>query len=240
LGQAGLSEVPGTLNESVSHDAAWVHPELLLSQTCGFPYVKHLRGRVRLVATPVYAHPGCDGPLTCSFIIVSEASGFHSIEDLRGARTAINEPDSNSGTNLFRTMIAPFSRDGRFFSSVIETGSHRNSIDAVRMGTVDVAAIDCVTYGNILRFDPQSLKDVRILCETVKGPGLPLITSVDTSDAELALLRSALRQAIIAPSMVLVRDVLSLRDFAVLEDADYQPLAAFEQEARRLGYPVIA
>jgi len=240
LKRAGLKDVPGTLDEAVRYNEAWTHPGLLLAQACGFPYVKHLRGSVRLVATPVYGHPGCDGPSKCSFIVVGRDSSARSLEELRGARAAINEPDSNSGVNLFRAAVAPLARDGRFFSSVIETGGHRNSIAAITAGRAEVAAIDCVTYGNVRRFDPSSLAGVRILTETVKGPGLPLITRADASDGEVSLLRQVLRQAIAEPSLGPVRDVLALKDFAVLSDADYKPLADLERQAQRLEYPVIS
>lgn len=240
LRAAGLPGVPDQLDDDVRYDEAWTHPDLLLAQTCGFPYVKHLRGKVRLVATPAYGHAGCDGPLKCSMIIVNKDSPVTALADLRGGVAAINEPDSNSGVNLFRAMVAPLSKDGRFFSSVIETGGHRPSIDAVASGKADVAAIDGVTYGNTLRFDPGRLAGVRVLMETVKGPGLPFITRASASDEEVAILRAALQAAIDAPALAPVRDTLSLSGISILSDADYQPLADLETEAIRLGYPVIA
>lgn len=240
LKRAGLDGVPAQLDDAVDYHQAWTRANLLLAQTCGFPYVKHLRGKVRLVATPVYGHPGCDGPSMRSFIVVAKESGAQSLEDLRGTRAAINQPDSNSGSNLFRAAIAPLSRHGRFFSSVIETGGHRNSIAVITAGKADVAAIDCVTYGNVLRFDPVSLAGVRILTQTVSGPGLPFITRANASNDEVTLLRQALKLAIVEPTLATTRDVLRLQDFAVLSDADYEPLAELERLAIRQGYSVIA
>ncbi|WP_132537817.1 PhnD/SsuA/transferrin family substrate-binding protein [Rhizobium sp. PP-F2F-G48] len=239
LREEGLAGVPDTLQQTVRYDEAWVHPDLLLAQTCGYPYVKRLRGKVRLVATPVYSLPGCDGPNTCSLIVMRKDTQALSLEDLRGARAAINDPNSNSGVNLFRAAIAPLAKDGRFFSSVVETGGHSNSIDAVTAGRADVAAIDCITYGNTLRFDPERLSGIRVLAETVKGPGLPFITRADASDAEVAILRQALRKAIADPVLAETRETLSLKDVAFLSDADYEPLAELERNARRLDYPVI-
>lgn len=92
---------------------------------------------------------------------------------MRGARAAINEPGSNSGYNLFRAFVAPHANAGRFFSSVLKTGGHLASIDAVSKGEADVASIDCVTFGNTLRFDPQRVAGVRILAETARGRGCP-------------------------------------------------------------------
>jgi ABC-type phosphate/phosphonate transport system substrate-binding protein len=236
----GLAGVPQTLDENVRYDAAWAHPGLLLAQTCGYPYVRHLRHRVRLVATPVYSHPGCDGPNTCSFIIVHKDSVARRLMDLRGATAAINEPGSNSGVNLFRAAIAPIAGGEPFFSSVVETGGHLASIDAVSAGEAHVAAIDCVTFGNTLRFDPARLLGVRVIAETVKGPGLPFITRASASDEEIAALRSALDRAMADPCLEPVRDTLSLKGFTVLSDEAYEPLVELERESRRLGYPSLA
>ncbi|ACI58770.1 conserved hypothetical protein (plasmid) [Rhizobium leguminosarum bv. trifolii WSM2304] len=231
LSQAGLTDLPETLDRTVAYDDAWLRPDLLLSQTCGYPFASRLRGKVRLVATPVYDHPGCDGPLMCSFIIVRTGSSHRTLEDLRGTTAAINSPDSNSGSNLFRAAVAPLAREGRFFGRIIETGSHGGSIAAVAEGRADSAAIDCVTYGNIRRFDPGHVEGVRIIAETPKTPGLPFITSGDTSDESILLLRRALAAAVKEPSLAAARATLGLVDFAVLSEADYEPLLSLAGEA---------
>ena len=237
--RTGGVNAPVALDDEIRYDEAWLRPDLLFGQTCGYPYVRHLRGKVQLVATPVYGLPGCDGPLKCSFIIVNAASPVQSIEELRGTRAASNEPGSNSGYNLFRAFVAPHANAGRFFSSVLETGGHLASIDAVSKGEADVASIDCVTFGNTLRFDPQRVAGVRILAETAKGPGLPFITAAATPERELVILRRALAQTIADPALAGVCDTLSLRGIDLLDDTDYEVLAEFDREAARHGYPVI-
>lgn len=224
LAQAGLTDLPKTPDRTVPYDEAWLRPDLLLSQTCGYPFARSLRGSVRLVATPVYDHPGCDGPLMCSFIIVRKDSSLGSLEDLRGTTAAINSPDSNSGSNLFRAAVAPLAQGGRFFGRIIDTGSHGSSIAAVAEGRADSAAIDCVTYANIRRFDPALVEGVRIIAETPKGPGLPFITYGNTSDDQVLLMRRALGAAIREPSLAAMRATLGLVDFAVLSEDDYRPL----------------
>lgn len=231
LAQAGLTDLPETPDPTVPYDEAWLRPDLLLSQTCGYPFASCLRGRVRLVATPVYGHPGCDGPLMCSFIIVRKDSSLGSLEDLRGTTAAINSPDSNSGSNLFRAAVAPLAQGGRFFGRIIDTGSHGSSIAAVAEGRADSAAIDCVTYANIRRFDPSLVEGVRIIAETPKGRGLPFITSGNTSDDQVLLMRRALGAAIREPSLAAMRATLGLVDFAVLAEDDYQPLLSLTGEA---------
>lgn len=236
LAQAGLSDLPESLDITVPYDEAWLREDLLFSQTCGYPYVKRLRGKVRLVATPVYAHPGCNGPLMRSFIVVRRASPFASLPDLRGATAAINSPDSNSGANLLRAAVAPLARDGRFFGSTVETGSHGGSIDAVSSGQADCAAIDCITFANLLRFAPDRVEGVRILADTPATPGLPFITGGKVSDADVALMREALVAAITAPSLSGARDILGLIDIAMLTDADYEPVLSLVRGALETGY----
>ncbi|TBC88803.1 phosphate ABC transporter substrate-binding protein (plasmid) [Rhizobium leguminosarum] len=231
LSNAGLEDLPERLDQTVPYDEAWLRPDLLLSQACGYPFAKSLRGRVRLVATPIYDHPGCDGPLMRSFIVVRKDSPFHSLADLRGTTAAINSPDSNSGSNFFRAAVAPLAGSGRFFGRIIETGSHRGSIAAVAEGRAESAAIDCVTYANIRRFDPGRLQAVRIIAETPKGPGLPFITSGDASEETVILLRHALDAAIREPSLAAARATLGLVDFAVLSEDDYATLLSLAGDA---------
>ncbi|HWT58371.1 MAG TPA: PhnD/SsuA/transferrin family substrate-binding protein [Rhizobium sp.] len=231
LSQAGLTDLPETLDRTVAYDEAWVRPDLLLSQTCGYPFASRLRGKVRLVATPVYDHPGCDGPLMRSFIIVRTGASLRRLEDLRGTTAAINSPDSNSGSNLFGAAVAPLAREGRFFGRIIETGSHSGSIAAVVEGRADSAAIDCITYANIRRFDSGHVEGVRIIAETPKGPGLPFITSGNASDEKVHLLRGALAAAVKEPALVATRATLGLVDFTVLSKADYEPLLSLAGEA---------
>jgi ABC-type phosphate/phosphonate transport system substrate-binding protein len=240
LRKAGMRDVPRRLDETIAHDAAWLDPRLLIAQTCGYPFALRLRGRVRIVATPVYDHPGCDGATSGSFVVVRAGAPAKSVVDLRGRVAAINDPFSNSGTNLLRRLVAPHAVGGRFFGGVIESGSHAASLAMVANGTADVAAIDCVTYGNIARFAPRRLAGVRVLAETAKTAALPLITRAEASDAEVALLRDALahatRDALLAPA----RATLGLRGFSLLPESAYDTVLMLERQAIALGYPTLA
>lgn len=238
--KAGMSGVPDELDRTVDYRDLWSRPDLLMAQTCGFPYVKSLRGKVRLVATPCYGHPGCDGAWMRSFVIVNRNSGFASLDDLREHRAAINSHDSNSGYNLFRAALAPIAGRGRFFSKVLETGGHAASISAVAAGQADCAAIDCITYGNISRYEPDQLRDISVLMETPAGPGLPFVTRSCATDEDIELLRSALLAAVADPRLADVRDTLGLVDVAFLADDEYDRLSNLERDAAAIGYSAIA
>lgn len=237
LRTAGLAGIPDALDETIAYDAAWLDPNLLLAQTCGYPFATRLRGKVRLVATPCYDHPGCNGAWGGSFVVVRADEPAIAIGDLAGRRAAVNDRGSNSGYNLLRATVAPHAQSGRFFADVVETGGHVASLVAVAADKADVAAIDCVTWGNIQRHAPERLEALRILCETPKTPGLPLITSAAMSDAELATLRMALERAVADPAMTGTCRTLGLKGFTILTEADYNIVLRLERDAAASGFP---
>ena len=177
LRAAGVADVPTALTRDMGHVDTWRDPRLLLGQACQYPLAKSWHEAVQLLAIPAYAAPGCDGSRYRSAIIVRAEDPARRLEDLRGRRCAVNERDSNSGSNLLRAAIAPLARQGRFFSSVELTGGHLQSAQSVAAGTADVAAIDCVSYAHIGRFYSQLTARLRILDWTPSSPGLPYITA---------------------------------------------------------------
>lgn len=237
LRSAGLTGVPEAPDEQTAHHDAWLDPRLLLAQTCGFPFVKRLRGRVRLVATPVYEAPGCEGPSMCSVIVVREENSPPSLAACAGLAVAINETGSNSGYNLLRAAVAPHAGGKPFFSSVVETGGHLVSMAAVSAGKADLAAIDCITYDLLRRHAPERLAGLSILERTPSGPNLPFITRLTASDEELATLRSALKAAVAAPELAEARAILGLTDVVMLDESAYDVLLDYERAAIDAGYP---
>ncbi len=240
LREAGLADAPERLDDTIAYDAAWLDPRLLLAQSCALPVASWLRGRTRLVATPIYDQPGCAGPMGGSFIVVGAQSTATTIAELRGKTAAINGRLSNSGANVLRHAVAPHAAGGRFFARVIETGGHVASIALVSSGGADVASIDCVTYGNLARHAPDRIAGVRILAETVKTPALPFITRGIADDEEVLTLRNALIRAADDDAQTAVRATLGLRGFAVLPDSAYDLTVEIERDAVARGYPELA
>ena len=233
-------EAPEALDRNTSHETYWLRPDLAFAQTCGYPYVAELKGKVRLVATPVFRYAGGKGARRASFVVVREDDSAQSIADLSGKRAAINDWLSNSGMNLLRVTVAPLAEHGRFFSDVLVTGGHIASIAALREGRADVAAIDSITWGIHERHAPEKIAGVRIIGETPMGPGLPYITRLDASDEEVSAVRESLAEVIADPANAEALETLGLVGIEVLSDADYAELEAFRDEAARLGYPKVA
>jgi ABC-type phosphate/phosphonate transport system substrate-binding protein len=220
----------------------WRRDDLLLSQTCGYPYrMLGLRDAVHLLATPVFDAPGCDGARYSSVLAVSarvHAGGATTLAACRGLRAAFNGADSHSGMNAFRHAVAPHAHDGRFFGSVTPFGSHLNALRALASAEADCAAIDCVTFAYVRDALPDLLQDIRIIGATSSAPGLPFVASRALPEAKVAALQDALDRAAAADAER--ARVLRLKGFDRLSPADYDTIALFEREAVAHGYPELA
>lgn len=236
----GVGEVPVALERTRPHREVWRDPRLFLSQTCGYPLVHELAGRVRVVATPRYAVAACSGSSYTSHCVVPREGGAARLEDLRGAVAAANEIDSHSGMNAFRALIAPVAGGGRFFRQVVWSGSHLASLELVARGEVDVAAIDCVTFALLERVRPDLVARVRLIGQSAPCPGLPLVTAAATSDGEVAAIRRALARVAADPELAPLRAALLLDGFEVLAENAYAAVLALEDAAARAGYAELA
>ena len=237
FGAEGLNDLPSELTRPSDLEALLMSPELKLAQTCGYPLTHALAGRVVPVATPAYAAPGCVGPTYVSQLIVPAGSAFGTLADLRGRAAAINGWDSQSGMSALRHAVAPLAEDGGFFSDVVVSGSHVRSIAAVAAGEADVAAIDCVTYALIERYDPALLAAVRILGQSAPAPGLPYVTHAGADGDLIQRLRAGLARAVADPAFADVRADLLIADIAVLDLAAYDRIVEMETAVADMGYP---
>ena len=211
--------------------------DVLLGQTCGYPYLTRLSAHVRLVATPAYDFPGCRGTDYASAIMVRADSGITTLAQARGGTAAANDIDSNSGMNALRHAVAPLARAGRFFGAVRWSGSHRASLALVRHGQAALAAIDCVTLGYLTQEYPSEVEDLAVLQYTAPSPGLPLVAGRSVPDA----LHRQLQSALLAPGAraAALMAALSIRRFEAVGEAAYTRILALEAQAIADGYPVL-
>ncbi len=219
---------------------SWCRPEVLLTQTCGYPLTHALKGRVRLVGAPHYSAPGCEGPAYCSQIVVGQDSGPDRLEDLRGRRAAFNGLDSQSGMNAFRHAIAPLSGGKPFFGEVICSGGHLKSMQAVAEGKADAACIDAICWALACREIPELAARLKPIARTASVPVLPLITSLRFSDGEADLIAGTVAAVFASPETEACRARLGICGFSRLTVDDYAGILEMERQADDLGYPVLA
>lgn len=235
LGRVGL-EIDAELERTVDPNALLLRPDLLLSQTCGYVVAGVGRAHVMPVATPTYAAPGCAPGSYSSFLIVRRDARITDIEDLRGARCAVNEPLSHSGVNALRTLVAPRARDGRFFGDVIVTGAHVASMELLARDQADITAVDCITHALLARHRPVLVAATKILEVTPLAAAPPLVTRATTSVDALVAIRSALQALLADPDANAARRELLLTGFELRPVTDYEGMLTAARRAWALGY----
>jgi ABC-type phosphate/phosphonate transport system substrate-binding protein len=239
LRDAGV-DAPARLTRGVPLREVWRDPELIFGQTCGYPFWTELHDRVTLLATPLYAFDGCDGAEHRSFLIARRDDPRDGIAAFRGGRAAINARDSNSGMNLFRASVAPFAEGGRFFSAVVETGAHAQSLVAVVEGAADLAALDCVSFALLRQGEPAQVERVRVVARTPRTPALPFVASAALSPDVIATLRRALFETLADPGLAKALAILGISGAARLDPQAYARVADLERGALQAGYPELA
>ena len=137
-----------------------------------------LEGAVEAIAAPVLADPRFGGqPLYCSEVVVRRNSDFRSLEDLRGARWAYNEPSSWSGYWVVLDRVGLWS----YFGEVVPAGFHAKALRMVASGKVDGAAIDCHLLAVELAAHPELEERLRIVDTLGPAPIQPVVVRASLS-----------------------------------------------------------
>jgi ABC-type phosphate/phosphonate transport system substrate-binding protein len=184
---------------------------------------------VRLLATPVYAVAGCDGPNYSSAIVVRGDESAAILTEFRGRRFAFNSDNSLSGFVALNRLMADAELSPGD-AEWVETGSHRASVRAVAEGRADLASIDSVAWALAQRYEADAAERLRVLAWTPLQPGLPWITSCAHNADTIASIRAALDGALADPALSEARALLFLAGAADV------PEAAYEALARRAGW----
>ena len=169
----GLRHGPRELTRQGDLWDHWLSPDLVFSQTCGFPYRARLHDRVTLIGTPDYGLPGCPPGYYNSVLIARANDPRSDVADFAQAPLAYNDPMSQSGWAAPQNHAAAV---GFAFTTVVQSGGHANSARAVASGQADIAAIDALTWTMMQRHDgfAAGLKEVT---RTEPTPALPYITA---------------------------------------------------------------
>jgi ABC-type phosphate/phosphonate transport system substrate-binding protein len=218
----------------------WRRPDLVLSQTCGYPLMHDFKDRLEVLATPAYGVEGCSGPLYSSAIVVRSDAGISRLEDLKGATAAYNALDSLSGHLAIKCVFAPLSSDGRFFGRIVKSGGHLNSMQLVGEHKADVAAIDCVTYALAQRYRPDLTAGLAVIAHGPAAPGLPYVTAAGRPPDEVAGFKRALAAAAADPALAGARDVLFIAGLEFLPPDAYHSVLDLEAACDAVGYVALA
>lgn len=191
----------------------WTSPDLVFSQTCGFPYRARLHGKVSLIGTPDFGVDGCPPGFYRSVFVARTKDARAGLADFAGAPFAYNEAMSQSGWAAVQNHLGPL---GLSLGPTLCTGGHLFSALAVAEGRADLAAVDAVTWRMLTRWEPFTQR-LRVVAETEPTPGLPYI-SAKGFDPKLLF---GVVSAAIAELGDQERDILGLRGLVAIPEADY-------------------
>lgn len=207
---------------------AWSRADLVFSQTCGYPFTHSFRNRLTLVGTPHYDVPGCDGFHYSSTVFAREKrepGGY------RGMVAAVNTPDSMSGMLALKSFFVDRAQDGHFFGSVIISGGHVRSLEALQRRAADVCAVDAVCVAHVRRYRPELLDGLHELGKTISVPGLPYVTR----DVNVDRWQEAVTAALNASDLADVRAALMIGGLTLTRPSDYDVILELEAQIEAKG-----
>ncbi len=208
------AEAPDALTRGAgAYWDAWQAPDLVLSQTCGFPYRARLHGKVALIGTPDFGVEGCAPGYYRSIFVARKDNPRNSLGEFDGATLAFNEDLSQSGWAAPQNHAAAV---GLSLKPHLRTGGHLASARAVAEGKAEIAALDAITWAMIARWEGFAV-DLKVVGQTEPTPGLPYIAALGSdTDRLFRAIGSAI--AALPPQD---RDTLRLRSLVRIEPAAY-------------------
>ncbi len=235
----GLVDTPEQLDTAQVSVPDEITRNVLFTQVCGFPLFRRYRGQAVLLGTPCYDAEGCAGATHRGAFIVRAADKAPDLAAMRGCTFGCNSINSNTGMNLPRLSLARIAAGTQFFSRIVWTGAHLQSLRLLAAGEIDLCSVDCVTWAFVVQHLPEWAGELRVLEWTEPSPCLPFVTAIATPHAQIKALRSALHEVFAATAAQPALAALRLRGLAPLTDSDYDVLSGYEIAAAQLGYPVL-
>jgi ABC-type phosphate/phosphonate transport system substrate-binding protein len=231
----GIAQVPQQLVHDRHLSGLWSDGNLFLSQCCGYDVVRGYKDRFQVLATPWFDAPGCSNGDYASTIVVTEHSLHRDVIDMLDSVVVINGPESHSGMNALFALVAPHSRNGKFFSEVRISGSHAASLAALINGDADVASVDCLTYELLGRYRPAAIEGTRPLGLTFAAPAPPYVTQINSSAETVTRMKNALLETFADPAIADARQTLLLADIELASSGTYARIESeFEHELRAI------
>ena len=219
---------------------------------CGLPYThKFSEGKYTLLAIPVVAtrsgqfadaasgYENAPGKYF-SYTIVRKDSPLQSWADLKGKSYAFSDMHSNSGYNMPRYKLVQLGakRWEDWFSRVLVTGSHEESIRLVALGIVDASSVDSLVLDYDRSIGNTYAHNVRIIEQLFPGgAGIPPVVLSSKADPALGVqLQRVLLDMNKDPQGRQILDKALLSRFAPPDDRNYDDVRRMEAAARKAGF----
>ncbi|MDI6852093.1 MAG: phosphate/phosphite/phosphonate ABC transporter substrate-binding protein [Deltaproteobacteria bacterium] len=233
-----LARKSGKDLEFVQRKTYWEINELLrkgeidLAFICSGPYAS---AKVQYGFVPLAVPEVQGSTFYRSYLIVNRNSPFHRLEDLKGQTFAFTDPDSNTGKLVPTFWLTELKeRPETFFSQIIYTYSHDNSILAVDRGLVAAAAVDGLVWDYYRATNPAFTSKTRIIKRSEEYGIPPLVASGRLPAAERQRLERALLTMHQDPEGKKILSGLLIDRFLPLQEEWYEPIRAMQRRLAQL------
>lgn len=215
------ASVAGVL-PTAHHDlmAYWSGPEMLISQSCGLPFVEDLASITHTVGTFRWSGVSDERGWYRTVIVAGPACGARDMSGMAGARPAVSNTQSLSGWCSLGVAVAAVTDRADYLQPAVLTGSHAGSLAALRSGDADVASIDPGTFQLLARHRPDAVAGIRRIGEGPSVPATPLVVP-RSLPVPIERSRSIVAAALNAVALADARADIGIDSFVVVPDEVY-------------------
>jgi ABC-type phosphate/phosphonate transport system substrate-binding protein len=223
--------------------ALWARDDLGCAFMCGYPISQSSVPPI-VLAAPLPSPPAYVGRPEYWTNIVARSDGpVRALEDTFGRRMAYTTPDSQSGYQALRVLLAPRARERGaplFASMVGPLITPARVVESVLAGDADAGPVDSYAFDLMKHHDAGAMAALAVVASTPPTPIPPLVGASNLPPEEAGRLRAALLCVAAAGELAAVREALCLRGFASATAASYDVLRKAAEAATAAGYPVLA
>ena len=207
-------------HELIEH---WESPSTYLSQSCGLPFVEQLHRCVDVIGTIRWTGISDSRGWYRTVVVVRADHPARTLEQLRGARPVISNPQSLSGWCSLGWVLAQVTSDPDFVQPYRIAERHTGSLQMLQDDDADFASIDPATFSILSRHRPAMTKDLRVIGHGPLVPATPLHIS-KTRTASIDDARAAVVRAFADESLADVRRVIGIDSFVGFDNGTYDVL----------------
>lgn len=218
---------------------------------CGLPYTENIeKGIYRLLAMPTMkdqtgSYPDARGYAGIpgkyySYTIVHKDSKINSWQDLKGKSYTYSEQNSNSGYNMprYKLLQLGYKSWNDYFSRIVVSGSHEESIKLVANGSVSASSVDSLILDYDRSIGDKDAMNVRIIEHLFDGgAGIPPI--VISNHAPKGMFEKLQKELLLMHEDSDGRRILDkalIDKFLTPDDANYNDVRRYKGEARKQGF----
>ena len=198
----------------------WSSDGMLLSQSCGLPFIEDLHDVVDIVGTPLWTDVSDDRGRYQTVIVVRESLAITSIDNAQGLRPVINHSRSLSGWCSLGVALSDIGAEDSYVMPYVESEGHAKSLQFLQDKRADFASIDPGTFQLLQRHRPSLTNGLRIIGHGPHVPATPMhVSKVRT--AEFDALQAATLEVFSRAELAGARAEIGIDGAVAISASDY-------------------